>query len=252
MSTLTAPVDLAPVTLVFQREQDARDTAFRDLVRSLADGRARQPAADTIVKSLRASGRTPEDLEAALALYRRRVAARAALDAAGPVPAEREKINRLLDQASIACQQQIQQAQQKYAGTVAPLQARLQELEALEKAGRDAERLLFDTALPPSGEVVAALADLKQQLAAACQRRAVAAHAAGVAARAATSAAAQTRGSYTSGHHVTVAEEQTLLNRCAELGAEDDKQRALAAKEDVEIARLETEIAALDTRALLP
>ncbi len=110
-------------------------------------------------KSLHSSGRTVEDLDAAVRRLKDRRAARTALDKARALPAEQARVAAALQAADDKFRQAIERAEAERAAAVGPLLERRQALERLAADGQRAEQQLRDSADPPPE-----LADLRKQL----------------------------------------------------------------------------------------
>jgi predicted nucleic acid-binding Zn-ribbon protein len=135
-----------------QREK-ARIDDFRALVRSIGTGK--EPDADQVDRVLRDTGKSLDDLRAAVELYQKRFAMRAQVNALPKLEAERKEVERQLSKADAA----LEAAEQQHADVTTPLHGRL---EMLRQAMQDAERSrqqLVETC--PDEELRERLADLQ-------------------------------------------------------------------------------------------
>jgi hypothetical protein len=146
-------------------KQQTRERTLRErwegTVAALADGKP--PEVEAVAQVLADTGKSPQELEAAVDRLIRRRQARAALDKAKGVPMERDKLLRQEEEAAAAYNTVVEAAQAKFKAAYDPIQSRRLELHAIEKAGETAERLLLETADRP--EVEAQIAALQKQLA---------------------------------------------------------------------------------------
>ncbi len=137
-----------------QREK-ARVNDFRTLVRTIATGQ--EPDADQVEQVLSESGKSLDDLRAAVELYQRRFALRTQVNSLPKLEAERKEVERQLCKADEA----LEAAEQQHADVTAPLHGRL---EMLRQAMQDAERSrqqLVETC--PDDELRERLGDLQRR-----------------------------------------------------------------------------------------
>jgi len=105
-----------------QREKASIDN-FHALVRAIAAGQ--EPDADQAERILNDSGRSLDDLRAAVELYQKRAAMRAMLDSLPKLEAERREIEQRLAEADAA----LRAAEQRHAEVAIPLRGRLEQLQ---------------------------------------------------------------------------------------------------------------------------
>jgi hypothetical protein len=226
------------------RERSQRER-WLDLVTAIADGK--EPSAEAVDKTLLATGHTVEDLQKAVDRLTRRREARAALDLARKVPAERSLIDQRLTAGGAAFEATMEAARKKWRELSGPLYARQRELDRIERAGEAAQQLLEGTIDNP--DVQAELAELQARLSAANQRLSDAASRAHKAPR----EAEELRALANSGRYMTHPEDKaTLSEKVAALDEEAKSEPALAEAARAECLQLQAQIDALQEKLLQP
>jgi hypothetical protein len=125
-------------------------------VKAIADGREPPDMDELLVATDRDVDALRQDVER---LQKRRTA-RAALEKARAVPAERAQVEQKLRAVASTCDAAINAARGKFEQAAAPLRHRLAELDRIEKEGAAGERELHETA-SPSEETEAETAQLR-------------------------------------------------------------------------------------------
>lgn len=133
-----------------RKKEEAAAATFHELARQVADG-AKVAAKDVDAK-LVSLGKMPEDLAAAVERLQRRGTAFAAVKAARDVPAERDAIQAAVKAAEAEYGTVVDAAVAKLRSVTHPAEARLRQLEKIERDGRTAESFLRDTADPAIAE----------------------------------------------------------------------------------------------------
>jgi predicted nucleic acid-binding Zn-ribbon protein len=137
-----------------QREQ-ARVNDFRALVRTIATGK--EPDADQVERVLSESGKSLDDLRAAVELYQQRFAMRTLVNSLPKLEAERKEVERQLTQADEA----LEAAERQHSEATAPLHGRLEMLrQAMQEAERSRQQLVETC---PDDELRERLADLQRR-----------------------------------------------------------------------------------------
>lgn len=133
----------------------ARVNDFRALVRSIGTGQ--EPDADQVERVLNESGKSLDDLRAAVELYQQRFAMRTLVNSLPKLEAERKEVERQLTKADEA----LEAAEQQHTETTAPLHGRLEMLrQAMQEAERSRHQLVETC---PDEELRERLADLHRR-----------------------------------------------------------------------------------------
>lgn len=120
-----------------QAERDVRDwVSYRSIVESIADGT--EPPIDKVEAQLKANGKSADDLAADVKAALGRRALRATIRKAEGAKAERERINREIEEV----RKELQAAQQRYDAVCGPLQENLLQIEVLESNAHNAKQKL--------------------------------------------------------------------------------------------------------------
>jgi hypothetical protein len=225
------------------------ERSFADLVTAIADDRP--PAPEQAEAVLADSGRTVADLAAAVERLKARRRARADLDAARLVPAQRDKAAATIAAANTAFEAAVEAARRKFWEVVNPLEARIRELDAAEERGRQAEALLREA--EPDEGTAAELTALRERLAVARKARDDARHKAARLGREAGEAGLVHQQAGDGGwNNPALSQNKAAFGRhSAELAAESDRLEREAQPHAEECRRLEAEIAAMEDAALL-
>jgi chromosome segregation ATPase len=136
----------------FAGRQQERIASFEDLVRQVADGVS--PSENTVLNVLDGVRKTPEDLAAAVQRLLARRRAAAAYEAGKTVDAERAKVLKAAGEAQEVRDRKIRDAEGNFQGAVAPLRAKIDALDRLEKEAKTAAGTLEETfaEVHPEGE----------------------------------------------------------------------------------------------------
>jgi hypothetical protein len=143
------------ITRKQQQRAKARVDDFRALVRAIAD--SQEPDADQVERVLSDTGKSLDDLRAAVELYQRRFAMRAQVNSVPKLEAERKGVEQQLLKADAA----LEAAEQQHTETTAPLHGRLEMLrQAMQEAERSRHQLVETC---PDEELCERLADLQRR-----------------------------------------------------------------------------------------
>jgi hypothetical protein len=214
-------------------------------IREFATGKLNVDAAE---KGLDELGMTPEQLAAAADRWNKRVKAHAAVVAGQTVPAEQARAEQALAEADAAYQAACTVAEQKFIATRDPLNEKLQQLKAIEKAAGEGRQLLESTFANP--EVEGQIAELQARQRPLNDKAAKASRAAG----SADSEAQSLRGeSGCVGANAPNEEgRKALRQKAAQREMEAASHRATAEKADEEYRALQVQIDALAALKMKP
>jgi len=143
---------------------EKHQASFKQLVAMVADGK--EPDVDLVEETLAASGKSLDDLQAAVQLLERRRALRKQFDQGPAFAKERAE----LEKKFITADQAFEQAERRHEATVAPLVARMSQVVAGQRQSEGAREQLIDSCA--DHELSAALAQSTAQLRALTERRA--------------------------------------------------------------------------------
>lgn len=122
----------------------------------VADGK--EPDVDLVEETLASSGKSLDDLQAAVQLLERRRALRKQFDQGPALTKERAELEKKI----ITADEAFEQAERRHEATVAPLVARMSQVVAGQRQGTDAREALIESCA--DSELVTALAEVTKYL----------------------------------------------------------------------------------------
>lgn len=143
---------------------EKHQASFKQLVTMVADGK--EPDVDLVEETLTASGKSLDDLQAAVQLLERRRTLRRQFDQGPVITKERAELEKKI----VAADQAFEQAERRHEATVAPLVGRMSQVVAGQRHAADARERLIESCADP--ELVTALAETTAHLRVLTERRA--------------------------------------------------------------------------------
>jgi hypothetical protein len=228
----------------------AKTQSWRDLVKSVLDGKATPEGAD---KALAGMGRTAAELREAVALLEKRRTAHASLLRGQKAAEERKGLEAKLSALRDSHGKKMEALAAEFQQQSTVLEQQIREAERLEGIGNSSELFLFDSAGPADPDTAAGIAETEAALKAARARLGVAQHGAHAAELASYEYSSSARAGESRDWDVGGKQAAAALRNRAK--AQDDlagEHRAAARPAAAEVAQLEQRLEELRRRQLEP